>query len=64
MPSVESAEVHRLPIEGDHVTHPHECPSCQEPFDCSSKDCVPHYEVYCVTCYDVAVADAGIANEE
>jgi hypothetical protein len=40
----------------NRVSHQHRCPSCQEPFNCCTEDCVPHWEIYCVKCYDVALA--------
>ena len=55
MPNVGDVEVQRLPVEGAHVSHPHECPSCQDPYDCSGEDCSAHYEIYCVKCYEVAL---------
>jgi hypothetical protein len=48
----------------DRVSHQHRCPSCQEPFDCCAEDCVPHYEIYCVKCYEVALAaTSGTEND-
>jgi hypothetical protein len=64
MPNVEYAQVHRPPLEGDHISHPHECPSCQEPYDCSGEDCGAHYEIYCVKCYDVALAACEAPTED
>jgi hypothetical protein len=47
----------------DRVSHQHRCPSCHEPFNCCGEDCDPYYEVYCVTCYDLALT-AGSVNED